>query len=518
MSFGFLQDMDILKAANLLNDFFSEICCSLPPLDPSKLPHFPHVPTTLPQIENYDIYDKLSKVNIKKSCAPFDPPPRIIKKFALELTEPLTNIINASFRSKIVPNLWKQGYITPLPKTNKPESCNDLRPITITSIFARIAEKFAATWIKEDTQAQIDPHQYGNRAKTSTSHYLLYLMDYIYRTTDAPGENVALLSIDFSKAFDRVNHNIAVKHLLNNGMRPELAGWVTSFLSNRSQAVRFNGTISDMRLITCGVPQGTVLGPLIFNNHINSAGKTEQMQCKYVDDLTIACKYNKNNLPVTQIQANRLSEWSTLNDMEINGNKSKLMLIDFSKNKVQVNDISIQDETVPQVNEICLLGLTISNNLQWKQNSQKIVVKASKRLFAVKKLKTFKASQPELVTYFTSFIRPILEYASSVWCTSITQKESIAIERVQKRFCRIVLGQQYVCYNDALKQLSLEKLEDRRITCFRKDSIKLFNDPEHRSILPDNCKTNSTMNLRHSVKLQPIRYKTDRYKKVLSLR
>ncbi|KAK4315741.1 hypothetical protein Pmani_013047 [Petrolisthes manimaculis] len=214
-----------------------------------------------------------------------------------------------------VPELWKRGFITPIPKIPKPETCNDLRPVTITSIFARIAESFPASWIKDDTRPHLDPHQYGNREKTSTSHYLLYLIDFLYKTTDNSNKCVAVLSIDFSKAFDRVDHTIALQHLLNNGMRGELVAWVSSFLTGRSQVVRYCGTTSTQRNSTCGVPQGTVLGPLIFNNHVNSAGQTEPVQCKFVDDLTIACTYDINNAPDTQDQANRVLQWSKDNNM-----------------------------------------------------------------------------------------------------------------------------------------------------------------------------------------------------------
>ncbi|KAK4319086.1 hypothetical protein Pmani_009919 [Petrolisthes manimaculis] len=112
-------------------------------------------------------------------------------------------------------------------------------------------QSFPASWIKDDTRPHLDPHQYGNREKTSTSHYLLYLMDFLYKTTDNSNKCVAVLSIDFSKAFDRVDHTIALQHLLNNGMRGELVAWVSSFLTGRSQVDRYCGTTFTQRNSTC---------------------------------------------------------------------------------------------------------------------------------------------------------------------------------------------------------------------------------------------------------------------------
>lgn len=215
----------------------------------------------------------------------------------------------------------------------------------------------------------LDPHQYGNRKKTSTTHDLLYLVDFLSKTTDNKRECAAVLVIDFSTAFDRVANTIAMKHLLHSGMRPELS----SFLTFRRQVVGYGGANSEEHIITFSVPQATVLGPLIFDSHINSNGIGEDIQCKFVDDITLACSYNNRIVPQYQDQGSIINRWAVQNNMKINGNKSKLMLVDFKKTKTIVDPVTLVDDIVPVVDEIKLLGIIISSSLQWKANTKDIV-------------------------------------------------------------------------------------------------------------------------------------------------
>ncbi len=217
-------------------------------------------------------------------------------------------------------------------------------------------------------------------------------------------------------------------------------------------------------------------------------------------------------MPLCQDQADRFNEWATVNNMKINGSKSNLMLIDLKKTKTQVNDVKIGSDSVPFVKEMNLLGVVISSNLQWKENTKYIVSRASKRIFAVIKLKSFKASLPDLKQYYCSFIRPVVEYASTVWNTSLTRSEVITIEKVQKRFCKIVLGQDYINYELVLNHLDLQSLEERRKIKFQNEAIKIFQHDEHRSILPSLNTNNHTFRLRAHNKLNEPLCSTQRYK------
>ena len=203
------------------------------------------------------------------------------------LRSPLADILNSSLQHGTVPEEWKCATVVPLPKT-KPPSVHELRPISLTSLLAKVAESFVTQWTLSDILSQIDTKQYGCLKGRSTTHCLLELTNEIYKATDNPGTICSLVATDYSKAYDRVCHTTAIRRLLYLGLRPSLVRWIANFLSNRHQKVRYHGTLSDSVTLTCGLPQGTLLGPLIFISYIIDAAR--QAVCKrwkFVDDLNL---------------------------------------------------------------------------------------------------------------------------------------------------------------------------------------------------------------------------------------
>ena len=138
----------------------------------------------------------------------------------------------------------------------------------------------------EDMEQSLDPSQFGNRNGRSTSHYLVNLVQFVLGEAEQ-GRHTNLLTIDYSKAFDKVDTNIAIQKLLQMHVRPELLPWISDFLSNRQLCVRLGKTTSQWSAITCGVPQGTKVGPVVFLAMVNDVASAAPFKWKYVDDITV---------------------------------------------------------------------------------------------------------------------------------------------------------------------------------------------------------------------------------------
>ena len=227
---------------------------------------------------------KLAKLN--KSGGPDCIPPRLIKEFSYELCFPLTEIFNCSLCEGVVPDIWKMAYVVPVPKCSPP-NIEQLRPISLTCIFANVFEDFVVKWIISDIRSVIDKYQFGSSKGTSTtSHYLVKLLDDVFKAVDKPRHSAVMIATDFSKAFDRVCHQILIEKCIRLGVRPSVIPWICNLLYNRSQAVRYNGTLSKWEITNAGVPQGTKIGPIavlvMSNDFVSSSPEVNFF--KYVDD------------------------------------------------------------------------------------------------------------------------------------------------------------------------------------------------------------------------------------------
>eukprot|EP00057_Strongylocentrotus_purpuratus_P023760 XP_011678234.1 PREDICTED: uncharacterized protein LOC105444976 [Strongylocentrotus purpuratus] len=158
------------------------------------------------------------------------------------------------FSQGCFPDIWKHASISAIPKTNPVTSYDQLRPISITPTLARIFEGFLADWIMSSIRPFVDHRQFGNLRGSSVTHYLVSLLDTIHRGLDKGGTLANLCVVDFSKAFDHVNHTIVMNKLIDLGVDHSIIPTICSFLSNRAQTVRYHGKSSQQKAITCGVP------------------------------------------------------------------------------------------------------------------------------------------------------------------------------------------------------------------------------------------------------------------------
>lgn len=499
------------EQANKLNEHFSSVCCQLPPLRLESLPSYlPALPP--PKIHVWEVQKRLSKLNASKAGHPEDIPIKLIKEFSYELAAPLSKIFNTSLRQGTFPSVWKTASIIPVPKVKKPTSANELRPIALTKILGRVFESFLSEWLRNDFTPVLDSKQYGNVKNTSTTHYIVDMLHKTISGIEKPSHYANLVTVDFTKAFDRINHNVAINKIVSSGVRPSIISTISSFLSNRTQCVKHKGQLSSLKTITCGVPQGTKLGPGIFTVMVNDAAETTSDRWKFVDDLTLAEVINaKTNTQQLQNHLDALDDWCKTNDMLPKPAKCHVLHVNFLKTPVQRPQLMLGGEILQVVDHMKLLGLEIQNNLKWDIQVKDMVSRASRRLFMLYTLRKHAAPVEDMLAIFQIYIRPILEYACAVWHPAITKHQSQQIERVQKRTVKIILGNAYVDYKTALHELKITSLAHRRDELVLKFGRQVLNSDRHRHIFPEQRSTN--YNLRQANKFPISRCKTDRYLK-----
>lgn len=437
-----------------------------------------------------------------------------MRDFAYELAEPVSTIFNESLSSGIVPSDWKDAHITPVPKT-QPVSCEDeLRPIALTVCLSKILVDFVIKWMMDDVNHKIDPKQFGSLKGSSTSYCLIDMVNNWLHTLDAPSHYLRVCFLDFSKAFDRINHNLLIEKLISIGVRRCLIPWICNFLSDRRQSVKIKGVQSDWVHVNGGVPQGTKLGPILFLIMINDLElkSLRTSHWKYVDDVTISESLSVHDQSTLQSDLDEIQQWAESNDMRLNVKKCKEMTINFLRKSPVISPLYINGTPLDVVSSFKVLGITLNHQLKWSDNVDMIVKKASKRLYILRVLKQSGIPSSDLLPVFFALVRSILEYACVVWHTSLPTYLSVKIELVQKRALRILYPGTH--YADALQNAQCPRLDIRRQELCTK-SFKKISDSSSRlhHLLPPTRVAAHGRALRNKDCISLPKCRTDRYKR-----
>ena len=269
------------ESVELIAEHFAKISQEYPPLDIQKLSETVHKKfaerenDNPPYISCYQVQKMLSKVKKSKSGIPDDLPGALIKEFGQELSKPLSTIYNNINKTGKWPKNWKIEYGLPLKKIPQPYNEDDIRVISLTSVYSKTFEKFVISWLLKYLEEKIDVAQYGGRKKCSVSHYLIDFVNFVSYNQDVNQiQAVLAVAVDFSKAFNRQNHLILIELLSDLGVPGWLLQIVVGFLENREMEVSLDGEKSGRKSLPGGGPQGTILGLFLFLILINAAGNT----------------------------------------------------------------------------------------------------------------------------------------------------------------------------------------------------------------------------------------------------
>ena len=245
--------------------------------------------------------------------------------------------------------------------------------------------------------------------------------------------SVRVVLFDFRKAFDLIDHHILVQKLVSYDIPYGIVTWIIDFLTNRKQRVKLSQEChSEWGAIPSGVSQGTKLGPWLFIIMINDLNISGVDMWKYVDDSTFAEIIQKDEISHIQATVDDLANKSRVDKFQLNDSKCKELRISFSKSNKEFDPIMVNNTSLEIVEHVKILGVNVSNNLKWNVHINELVKKASKRLYFLTQLKRSNVGCKELVQFFKSCIRSLIEYACSVYHDSLPEYLSKDLERIQK--------------------------------------------------------------------------------------
>ena len=403
------------------------------------------------------VYKKLSNLKRAKASGPDNLPSWVLKEFAMELSAPVADIFNASIQERAVPASWKEADVIPIQKTDKVKEIeNDLRPISLTLILSKTMEHFVSDWIMSQIRHLVDRQQFGSLAGLSTTHALLSFFHHLYKTTDELDQCVRVLLLDFSKAFDKIDHHILIRKMEEMAIDPVLIEWVKQFLTGRKQRVKIGKYTSNFEPVNGGVPQGTVLGPILFMIMINDLLVNWNDRWKYVEDSSVSETLSRNQSLNFQTILDGIMLWCARNNMSLNPRKCKEILVCFWKNNPNFPSLTVDDQPIEVVKSAKLLGVIVNEDLKWNDHVDYIVKKSAKRLYMLRLLKRARCDTKTLISVYFSCIRPILEYSAQVWHYSIPEYLSKELERIQSRALKIICPSSL--YNESLLDLNIPTL------------------------------------------------------------
>ena len=458
-----------IRVLNKFNNFFASIGSSLASKfsddsENHQLPNLSRSENTFflfPASEN-EILDIISKLKITKSNVN-SLPVSLLKRVAPIVISPLLRIIQNSFQLGIFPEKLKVARITPLHKSGDTSDPSNYRPISTLSFYSKIFEKLMAKRILSFCKkfSIISPDQFGFQPGISTCDALVKLSESIYRSLDEKNHHIVAL-IDIKKAFDSVNHNKLLIKLDAYGIRGLALSWLRSYLSNRKCFIEINDIKSDVLTFNVGVPQGSVLGPILFLLYVNDLPSHTQNAetVLFADDTTLSTSRSDYSelVQLTNNELDNVSKWTTCNQLTLNTDKTELMII---TNRIYDSNLNFkfQSDTILPTSHCKFLGVILDNKLTFRNHIDSILTKISRHSGILYKIRNNLPFSTRLNYYF-AFIYPYLSYNVIVWGGTYKTHLNPLIT-FHKRIIRIICDAGYRDHTNPLyKKLNILKFED----------------------------------------------------------
>jgi hypothetical protein len=410
-----------------------------------------------------DVKEKLLQLNISKSAGPDGLHPMLLRECADVLCKPLYILMRESLDQGTVPKAWKEANISAIYKKGRKQEAGNYRPISLTSVVCKLFEKVIRKGITThmDNNNLFSNQQHGFRNKRSTVTQLLETLDDWTMALDN-SQNIDIIYLDFQKAFDTVPHRRLMNKLESYGIMGSVYEWIKSFLTDRKQRVCVSGNMSSWEAVTSGIPQGSVLGPILFVIFINDMPEVVSSMCKlFADDTNMyrVVEEHSDNMTLQEDLYN-LSSWSRTWLLKFNENKCKRLHIGHTNPKFQYQLCRESSTPMEETTEEKDLGVLVDPELKFRKHINTIAKKANRIVGIIKR--TFEhRDEPTITKLYCALIRPHLEYASSVWTPSL-RKDITTLEKIQRRVTKLIPALSQENYHTRLTSLGLFSLVYRR--------------------------------------------------------
>ncbi|CAH1239463.1 Hypp5830 [Branchiostoma lanceolatum] len=404
----------------------------------------------------------LTKLDISKATGPDSIPARVLKHAAPELSRPLAKLFQLLLNKHHMPKQWKVAHVIPVHKKNSKHDPNNYRPISLLCIISKVMEAIInkALWQHIDKNSLISDKQFGFRAGHSTADALTYVTQHLHDAKDKRQES-RLICLDISRAFDRVWHRGLIAKLKAIGVDGHVLKWFENYLADRELKATISGKTSTARLINAGVPQGSILGPLLFILYIDDlTEKLTNTAMLYADDSSIMRIMERRERARAALSLNtdlqKIQNWADCWNVLFGASKCKCLtasnLKDAEGNHPELN---FMNTTLAEVDEAELLGLTIRKELSWTHHIKKMATDAGKRLGLLRRAAPYLTPQ-QRATIYKSMVRSCMEYASTVWMGACPTSLDL-LDAIQRRAIRLINLPQ-----DELDRNQIQPLGQRR--------------------------------------------------------